>query len=435
VTGQPLLTISTNCSSSGFASRGIIWLRRRNKLGQAVSYYRAGETRLRRSTDADTGESQDADRRLPFDYERIGRALHLVNEFDSHWESYFRQQRARVLVLFYEHFVENYVQTVHKVLDFVGIGDQPVTLAPPHLQRQSDLTSLEWQRRFLELHQAAGRGQARVSVDDRRTSAAAGPKKQADAELGVATSGPQPITAYAVTSDPPRIALAGPRRDWMDATHDRFAYRCLPMVIANQAGWLILNCAKFAVTWSGGPDQNALRIDLLGSADRGHIVSQFGSGILTFHAGYLFRTPLGYNLRVGGPANYPKDGVYALEGIVEADWPEATFTMNWKVTRPNHPIVFEEGEPIAMVTPVERHLLERFRPDVRNIADDPELEARYREWSQSRNAHNADLKTPGTKAHREGWQRHYMRGRTIREEPAKGHQTSLDLQGFVDKRR
>jgi hypothetical protein len=27
-----------------------------------------------------------------------------------------------------------------------------------------------------------------------------------------------------------------------------------------------------------------------------------------------------------------------LDGIVETDWLEATFTMNWKLTRPNHTV-------------------------------------------------------------------------------------------------
>ena len=81
-------------------------------------------------------------------------------------------------------------------------------------------------------------------------------------------------------------------------------------------------------------------------------MSTFGSGILTFTIGYLFRTAPGYNLHVRGPANSPKDGIVALEGVVESDWTEAAFTMNWKVTRPNHPVVFEENEPIAMISPL-----------------------------------------------------------------------------------
>jgi hypothetical protein len=164
-------------------------------------------------------------------------------------------------------------------------------------------------------------------------------------------------------------------------------------------------------------------------------VSLFGSGILTFAIGYLFRTAPGYNLHVRGPANSPKDGITALEGIVESDWSEATFTMNWKITRANHPLVFEEDEPIAMISPLKRGEVERFRPELHDISDDPQLATLHREWAASRQKHNAELKVPGSAARKEGWQRHYVRGISIRKEPAGEHQTKLSLADFADKRR
>ncbi len=50
----------------------------------------------------------------------------------------------------------------------------------------------------------------------------------------------------------------------------------------------------------------------------------------------------------------PKDGIYPLEGIVETDWSESNFTMNWIITRPNRMIVFEKDKPLVMLTPVAR---------------------------------------------------------------------------------
>ena len=64
------------------------------------------------------------------------------------------------------------------------------------------------------------------------------------------------------------------------------------------------------------------------------VSSNFGYGIVTWYLPYLFRTSPGYNLWVRGPVNSPKDGIVPLEGLVETDWAEATFTVNWKITRP-----------------------------------------------------------------------------------------------------
>ena len=85
--------------------------------------------------------------------------------------------------------------------------------------------------------------------------------------------------------------------------------------------------------------------------------------------------------------------------------------MNWQVTRRNHPIVFEEGEPIAMVSPMRRGELERFRPEIHSIAQNPELKAGYEAWMRSRQQHNAGLKVPNSEAQLRGWERHYMQRR------------------------
>src|SRR6202000_3160808 len=100
-----------------------------------------------------------------------------------------------------------------------------------------------------------------------------------------------------------------------------------------------------------------LRITSL-SGEGGNAISIFGSGIVTFTLPFLFRTPPGYNLVAQGPTNRPKDGISALSGIIETDWAESTFTMNWMITRPHHPITFAKGEPICMVFPQKRYEVE-----------------------------------------------------------------------------
>ena len=51
-----------------------------------------------------------------------------------------------------------------------------------------------------------------------------------------------PLIAYSFEGAPPmRLVPAGRERAWMNATPGCFAYRCLPMVMANQAGWFVLN--------------------------------------------------------------------------------------------------------------------------------------------------------------------------------------------------
>src|SRR6185437_11250072 len=142
------------------------------------------------------------------------------------------------------------------------------------------------------------------------------------------------LVAYRVTNWPNMpIVPAARERQWMDDSQRRFAYRCLPLLIANQAGWWVLNSHPIRVVWTGGWDPSCVKIQSLDGSATMPASGHFGEGVLTFNLPFLFRTAPGYNLHVRGPANLPKDGIQALEGIVETDWTMATFTMNWKFTR------------------------------------------------------------------------------------------------------
>ena len=72
------------------------------------------------------------------------------------------------------------------------------------------------------------------------------------------------ITAYEVVEHPMPIRTADRRRDWMGTLPDRFAYRCLPLAIANQVGWDILSPVSFSARWNGRDGLDAIRINLRG---------------------------------------------------------------------------------------------------------------------------------------------------------------------------
>jgi hypothetical protein len=258
-----------------------------------------------------------------------------------------------------------------------------------------------------------------------------GSAESAAAEQSAVQHGESPLIAYRLHDDAPGFSLvpAPLRRAWMDSTHKRAAYHCLPMVIANQAGWFILSGHSLNVRWTGGDELDALKIFYLSGERPYPAVSVFGHGILTFQIPYLFRTAPGYNILVRGPANCPKDGASALEGLVETDWSAATFTVNWKITRANHTVSFRENEPIAMIVPQMRGGLEQFRPTLAPVEADPETAKRYNQWARSRrefigSTRMCPAETAGI------WQDHYLRGTFLDGTRAPEHQMSLRLQPF-----
>lgn len=264
-----------------------------------------------------------------------------------------------------------------------------------------------------------------AAVGDRAPSAAARP----------ATPPPGPplaLTAYALGGPLPPIRPAPARRDWMDATPDGFANRCLPLTIANAHGWEILGGCAFEAYWTGGPAPHDVRIARrVGDEDkRPAPVAHFGSGVLTFHVEALFRTDPGVSLWVGGSPNLLRDGIGPLTGIVETDWSPASFTMNWRFTRPNHVVRFLPGEPVCFVFPVPRDLIARTVPRAAPLAADPDLAARHAAWRESRGAFNTALKEPGAPEREAGWQRGYHRGRIGEARAEHGHATRVSPRPF-----
>ena len=246
------------------------------------------------------------------------------------------------------------------------------------------------------------------------------------------------LTAFRIGPDAPLIRAAQPSREWMDQTAERFAYRCLPLTIANTHGWEILCPSSIEVYWRGGHGLGDMKVVPAGNPDGpppAWATSHFGAGVLTFHTGYLFRTEPGYSMYVSGPVNTPCDGAIALTGIVGTDWLPQPFTMNWLFTAPGGPLVFEKGEPFCHVFPVRRALVEETEPEIRELSSDAALHARYQEWATSRAQFNRDLRVAGSAAQEEKWQKHYARGR--HPDGTSGtddHRTKLRLKEFVERR-
>lgn len=161
-----------------------------------------------------------------------------------------------------------------------------------------------------------------------------------------------------------------------------------------------------------------------------YVHSMFGHGIITWVIPYLFRTEPEYNLWVKGPSNLWKDGVTPLEGLIETDWMSATFTMNWKLTRPGQWVRFSKGEPIAMLVPVRRHDIESFRPEIRNLESEPDLLEKFQAWQRGRKETVERAKS--LKFEEKKVEGHYIRGHHATGERAPEHQNKIPLLSFEE---
>jgi len=243
------------------------------------------------------------------------------------------------------------------------------------------------------------------------------------------------LIAYPLSEPLPKLRPAPSTRPWLDKLPQGFAYRCLPLNIGSSHGWEILCPVTFEAVWNGAQTLDAIWIRGQGDTNW-KPASHFGSGILTMHTHYLFRTEPGFNLFVTGPANNRKDGIAPLTALIETDWAPYTFTMNWAFTRPGV-VRFDQGEPFCMIFPVQRGMLDAVEPEIRSLATDPETKEQYEQWTKSRSQFIGDLAKLKSEAVEEKWQKSYYRGlwpKGGEATPIPAHQIKLQLKPFSDKK-
>jgi hypothetical protein len=242
------------------------------------------------------------------------------------------------------------------------------------------------------------------------------------------------ITAYRLSPDGGwTLEPAGMRREWMDATTGKFAYRCLPLSIANQAGWVVRCPGTFCATWNGKHTSGGVALRFTDGPEhfKKQVICSFGHGILSFLLPWIFRTPPGVQLLVRGAPNFWVSNAHPLEGVVETDWLSSTFSMNWQMTARNKEAWFRKGDPICMLTPMDVGALERFDPVRAELHDNPELAREIDEFRRKREeTHRKSLASFEAGKAEQAYELDYIRGRTASGESAHAHRTKLKLREF-----
>jgi LPS sulfotransferase NodH len=129
--------------SRTFPNLRFVYITRRDRLRQAISWARALQTGLW------AADHPPRDREPVFKREQIGRLLEQIAQHEEAWESFFARQSARPLRVTYEQLEEAPQGTVRAVMGFLEIEyPDDVALSAPTLSKQADELSEEWVRRY-----------------------------------------------------------------------------------------------------------------------------------------------------------------------------------------------------------------------------------------------------------------------------------------------
>lgn len=131
-----------------FPRLSYIWLQRRDKLAQAISWCRALQTgEFRRFRDA-AEAAEDPAAFLEFDYHTIRRLRSALMCFDNGWKAFFGLHGIVPISLVYEDLAQDYERTIWSTLQSLDISCHGA-IAAPMLKKQADSISDDWARQFI----------------------------------------------------------------------------------------------------------------------------------------------------------------------------------------------------------------------------------------------------------------------------------------------
>lgn len=152
------------------------------------------------------------------------------------------------------------------------------------------------------------------------------------------------------------IAPMSIKRDWMDVTADKHAYRCFPVTQANMVGWNI-SCKKdIRFVWNGINDQSPDTVTILEGSD----ISYTGRGqsTLSFMTGLVFRSDENISLLSINPTNYFNNDFETMSSLISTSWYDNPLPLAIKAKEANREIVIKAGQPIATLLPISLGVLD-----------------------------------------------------------------------------
>jgi len=132
-----------------FPNLRYLWLTRRDKVRQAISWYRALETSIWRSTDQPAGSAADPAPEPAFDFEAIDQLVRQSVADDQAWQRFFQEYGITPLAVTYEALAEDPAGIAREILDHLGLP-APVEHWSPDWQhrQQADASTDDWVRRY-----------------------------------------------------------------------------------------------------------------------------------------------------------------------------------------------------------------------------------------------------------------------------------------------
>jgi LPS sulfotransferase NodH len=137
-----------------FSRPNYIWMVRRDKVGQAVSWAKAAQTGIYARH---RGEMPVPQQEPEFDFRLINNLYGLILEGEAGWSDFFKRCGVKPFKVVYEDLVEAYEPTALNILRYLNIPyPENLLFEERKLQKQADALNEAWAERYVQLKKQRG---------------------------------------------------------------------------------------------------------------------------------------------------------------------------------------------------------------------------------------------------------------------------------------
>ena len=145
------------------------------------------------------------------------------------------------------------------------------------------------------------------------------------------------------------ISQMSVKRNWMDETSERHAYRCFPITQANVVGWSLSCTEDIVFTWDGTNDQTPDHIKI---ASPSGAYAGRGQSSISLNTGLVFRTTNDVSLWTINPVNYFNNDFETMSNLMSTSFYDSPLPLAIKAKNANVETRIIAGTPVATIIPI-----------------------------------------------------------------------------------
>jgi hypothetical protein len=158
------------------------------------------------------------------------------------------------------------------------------------------------------------------------------------------------------------------KRDWMDATSEKHAYRCFPVTQANVIGWSIFCTEDVSFVWDGISDQTGDHVKII-SPSQEHAYTGRGQSSISFSTGLIFKTDKDVSMFTINPVNYYSEEFETMSSLITTSFYDNPIPLAIKAKLPNKEITIRSGTPLATIIPISLTSMNNTTIEIFNYED------------------------------------------------------------------